>query len=79
MLEREYYMIDMPALLVALSQREAERNLMALQIATVSQCGDADAYERFVSALTESAGVNEAKADDEFDRGAFERLRGKIG
>lgn len=53
----------------------AEERLMALNIATISQCGDKDVYERFVAGLcTEDVPTNE----DEFDRGALERLRGRV-
>lgn len=53
---------------------------MALNIATISQGGDKDAFGRFVDTLrAEMTQDGEKVADeDEFDRSAFEQLRGAI-
>jgi len=57
----------------------AEERLMAFQIATMSQCTDKDAYERFFNQLrgelTESDGD---RTEERLDRSALERLRSRI-
>ena len=62
------------------AQLTAEDRLMALNIATISQGGDKDAFGRFVDTLrAEMTQDGEKVADeDEFDRSAFEQLRGAI-
>lgn len=60
----------------------AEDRLIALQIATMSQCTDKDVYGRFVEQLSGDLMTDdnaEQTREDEFDRTAFERLRGRIG
>ncbi|WP_182914125.1 hypothetical protein [Paenibacillus sp. 1011MAR3C5] len=54
---------------------------MALSIATVGQTTDKETYERFAAGLrSDFTETNEKQTnDDEFDRSAFERLRGSVG
>ncbi|MFF2886637.1 hypothetical protein [Paenibacillus sp. NPDC057967] len=80
-LETEYYLVDLPLILRYKSQSIAEDRLMALSIATVSQTTDKETYERFAAGLrSDFADSNEKQTnDDEFDRTAFERLRGRVG
>jgi len=54
---------------------------MALNIAAVSQSADKDVVERFVNGLRADLTDEdeEITKDDEFDRTAIERLRGRIG
>jgi len=54
---------------------------MALNIAIVSQSADQQAYERLAKSLQAEFIENptEEKTEDEFDRSAFEQLRGQVG
>ncbi|MBJ6364145.1 hypothetical protein ACFOQM_23265 [Paenibacillus sp. GCM10012307] len=82
-LDTEFYMIDLPDLLRYKAAETAEQRLMALQIATMSQCVDKDAYGRFVDQLRADLihddGAEPAEQADRLDRNALEKLRGKIG
>ncbi|GIQ63718.1 hypothetical protein PACILC2_22860 [Paenibacillus cisolokensis] len=74
-------MIDLPAVLESKRKATQLDRLMALSIATMAQCADQDARQRFVERLSDGLDeVNEDEAkNDEFDRKAFERLRGLVG
>lgn len=54
---------------------------MALNIAIVSQSADQQAYERLAKSLQAEfiANPTEEITEDEFDRSAFEQLRGQVG
>ncbi|RJE90673.1 hypothetical protein D3P07_00770 [Paenibacillus sp. 1011MAR3C5] len=64
-----------------IAQAKAEDRLIALNIAIVSQSADQQAYERLAKSLQAEFIANPAEKmpEDEFDRSAFEQLRGQVG
>jgi len=78
-LETEYYIVDLPRLLHYKTQMIAEDRLMTLQIATMSQCTDKDAYGRFVDHLRANIAESDGnKTEERLDRSALERLRSRV-
>lgn len=78
-LEREYYMVDLPHILRKKTQVDAEKRLISVQIAMAPNMGQ-DAFEEFIEGLRSDALDGEITMDgDDFDADALARLRGKIG
>ncbi len=80
-LEAEYYMIDLPEILRHKTAQTAEERLMALQIASMSQSTDKDAYGRFVDHLKADLnnGNNNEVRGDRLDTEGLAKLRQRIG
>ncbi|WP_409346764.1 hypothetical protein [Paenibacillus sp. MBLB4367] len=75
-LERDYYMIDLPLLLHHHKRKEASERLLALQI----QCAphmEEDAFKQFVEELSADLKAEQEEEND-FDAGAIAQLRQRV-
>ncbi|MBX6361280.1 MAG: hypothetical protein IRZ03_14510 [Acidobacterium ailaaui] len=76
-LETEYYMVDLPAIV------DRHRQLRAIQrlefvgdlIASNNRSLDDSEYKRLMKSLQTEAGFDQRSSNDRFDREAFEQLR----
>ncbi|NBI30773.1 hypothetical protein [Chengkuizengella marina] len=76
-LEQEYYMIDLPFILLQLEKQGAIKTLKQIQLNSVPYMEKQNA-ERFIQSLKETADIGEV-LEQEFDRSAFDRFKQKFG